>query len=188
MVYPTETVYGLGADARSAEAVERLLDAKGRDAAKGLSVLVAGADAAEGLCAQPLSDSTRALLERFWPGPLTVVLPAAAGVAAPLVGDTGGIGLRCSSDSCAAALLDAFGGPITATSANRSGEPAASDVATARASFGPVVDAYVDDGPRRSSSASTVVELSSGRFYLRRAGAIAASAIAQTVDLPDLED
>ena len=103
---------------------------------------------------------------------LTLVLPAAAGLPRGLVGETGGVGLRCSSDPVAAALLKAAGVPLTATSANPSAVEPARSVQTAREYFGDSVACYVDDGPRMAESASTVVEFLDGRAYLRRSGSV----------------
>jgi L-threonylcarbamoyladenylate synthase len=177
VVYPTETVYGLGADARSAAAVARVVALKGRDAGKGLSVLVAGLSDARPLLAADPPPAARALVAAFWPGPLTLVLPAAAGVVEALRGAAGGVGLRCSTDPVACELLSRFRAPLTSTSANPSGSAPATTVAQARAYFAERVDAYVDGGARRDASVSTVVEFSQGRAYLRRTGAIPSSAL-----------
>ncbi|NQY90354.1 MAG: threonylcarbamoyl-AMP synthase [Deltaproteobacteria bacterium] len=177
VVYPTETIYALGADAGNAEAVQRLLAAKGRDDGRGMSVLVADLEQARVLLATDPVDTdpgTEAveLARRWWPGPLTLVLPAAAGLPRGLVGETGGVGLRCSSDPVAAALLKAAGVALTATSANPSSLEPARSVQTAREYFGDSVACYVDDGPRVAESASTVVEFLDGRAYLRRSGSV----------------
>lgn len=177
VVYPTETIYALGADAGNAEAVQRLLAAKGRDDGRGMSVLVADLEQARVLLATDPVDTdpgTEAveLARRWWPGPLTLVLPAAAGLPRGLVGETGGVGLRCSSDPVAAALLKAAGVALTATSANPSSLEPARSVQTAREYFGDSVACYVDDGPRLAESASTVVEFLDGRAYLRRSGSV----------------
>ncbi len=172
VVYPTETIYALGADAGNAEAVQRLLAAKGRDDGRGMSVLVADLGQARVLLATDPGTEAVELARRWWPGPLTLVLPAAAGLPRGLVGETGGVGLRCSSDPVAAALLKAAGVALTATSANPSSLEPARSVQTAREYFGDSVACYVDDGPRVAESASTVVEFLDGRAYLRRSGSV----------------
>ena len=98
VAYPTETVYGLGAHALSASALERLLHLKGRSGDKGMSVLVSDMVACRDLVAGEIPEPARRAAERFWPGPLTIVLPAAGCVPERLCGATGGVGLRCSSD------------------------------------------------------------------------------------------
>jgi L-threonylcarbamoyladenylate synthase len=172
VVYPTETIYALGADAGNAEAVQRLLAAKGRDDGRGMSVLVADLEQARALLDTSPGTEAVELARRWWPGPLTLVLPAAAGLPRGLVGETGGVGLRCSSDPVAAALLKAAGVALTATSANPSSLEPARSVQTAREYFGDSVECYVDDGPRMAESASTVVEFLDGRAYLRRSGSV----------------
>jgi L-threonylcarbamoyladenylate synthase len=183
VIYPTETVYGLGAAALDPVALAALLALKGRPDEKGLSVLVAGLDAATHLLSEAPPLGARALAKAFWPGPLTIVLPASDTLPAPLRGETGGVGLRCSSDRVATALALAFGGPITATSANPSGARPAADVGAARAYFGTRVECYLDDGSRKSDFASSVVEFSKGRAILRRAGAITIERLASVVPL-----
>ncbi len=136
VAFPTETVWGLGADARRAEGVAALFRFKGRGRQQPVSVLVSGRDALEshGFALEPAVD---ALARRFWPGPLTLVLPHAGGFAPGVAraGD-GAVGVRCSSHPIAAALarrLAAAGvGPMTATSFNPSGLPAARTRSEAR--------------------------------------------------------
>lgn len=188
VVYPTETVYGLGVDATSRVALAALVDLKGRDADKGLSVLVADLEAARPLLAADPPAAARDLAQALWPGPLTLVLPAARSLSAALVGATGGVGLRCSSDALAAALARGFGRPITATSANPSGRPPATDVAAARQYFGDRVACYLDGGARGGGAVSTVVEFLEGRAILRRAGAVEARQLASIVPLDTSEN
>ena len=183
VVYPTETVYGMGVDAMSPAALAELVSLKGRDAQKGLSVLVADLESAGSLLAAAPPAGARALARVLWPGPLTLVLPAASSLPEALVGATGGVGLRCTTDPLASALVREFAGPITATSANPSGSAPATDAARARAYFKSDVQAYIDDGPRDSSAVSSVVEFLDGRAYLRRIGAISAEEIARHVEL-----
>jgi L-threonylcarbamoyladenylate synthase len=178
VVYPTETVYGLGARADSSEGIDRLFRLKGRPEGKGVSLLVDDLGGAGSLIYGPAPAQAIALADAFWPGPLTIVLPAAAGVDRRLVGEGGGVGLRCSSDPLARALCAACSAPITSTSANPSGAQPATDIETARAYFGSDAGAYVDGGARSGGAVSTVVEFSRGRAILRRVGAIDSSALA----------
>jgi L-threonylcarbamoyladenylate synthase len=188
VVYPTETVYGLGVDALSASGLAALLTLKGRGAEKGFSVLVPDLDCARPLLASEPSAEAQALARALWPGPLTLVLPAARSLPGTLVGGTGGVGLRCSSDPLAAALARGFGRPITATSANPSGQPPAADVASARRYFGDRVACYLDGGARAGGAVSTVVEFLKGRAILRRAGAVEARQLASIVSLHSSEN
>lgn len=188
VVYPTETVYGMGVDAMSPAALAELVSLKGRDAEKGLSVLVADLESAGSLLAAAPPAGARALARVLWPGPLTLVLPAASSLPEALVGATGGVGLRCTTDPLASALVREFAGPITATSANPSGLPPATDVAMARGYFGEEVACYLDGGERAGTAVSTVVEFLEGHAILRRAGAIEARRLASIIPLHAAEN
>lgn len=183
VVYPTETLYGLGVDASSRAALDRLLALKGREDSRGISLLVEGWAAAASLIAGAPPAAAARLAQAFWPGPLTIVVPAAARVAAPLRGPSGGVGLRCSSDPICRRLLALAQRPLTSTSANLAGQPPATTVAQARAYFGDEVECYLDDGPREGAAASTVVEFLGGAAYLRRSGAIATDRIESVVPI-----
>jgi L-threonylcarbamoyladenylate synthase len=189
VAFPTETVWGLGADASRDDAVDRLRAWKGRDDDQPISVLVSGVDALPDLGFDP-PPLARALAEAFWPGPLTLVLPApsrplARGVARP--GD-GAVGLRCSShptaSSLAAALARAGVGPLTATSLNRSGEPPARTLAEARAlcAAAPGILCVEPDRPAApdatAAAPSTVVDCTGPTLRVLREGAVPAAALA----------
>lgn len=171
VAYPTETVYGLGVDAFSAEALARLRALKGRDAERGLSVLIADPSALARFAA-PLAPQARLLAERFWPGPLTLVVPVAdarfAGVRTPL-----GVGFRCSSQASAGALACASAHPIVSTSANRSGQEPCLTAAEVEREFGPEF-AILGGEPASGLAPSTVVAIrSGGAVELLREGAVA---------------
>jgi L-threonylcarbamoyladenylate synthase len=191
LAFPTETVWGLGADARSDAAVAALQRWKHRAASAPISILVAGADAGAALASlerlgfapDPVA---RKLALRFWPGPLTLVLaaPRGRGFARGVARADGAVGVRCSSHPAAAALAhrlaEAGVGPITATSLNRSGEPAARTTAEARAVCGSAPDAprllgLPDDA--EGLPESTLVDVSGARPAVLRAGAIGADAL-----------
>jgi L-threonylcarbamoyladenylate synthase len=167
---PTDTVYGLAVDPSVAGAASRLFAAKGRPETVPLPVLVADAKQLFAL-ARELSPEARALAERYWPGPLTLVLrrsPKAAHL--ELGGDPGTIGLRCPENEVALALLrDA--GPLAVTSANRHGEPPLHTAAEVRDAFGEALAGVVDGG-RCDGTPSSVVRVTGGRLELIRAGAI----------------
>jgi len=188
VAYPTETVYGLGVDARNAAAIAQLIELKGRDAGLGLSLLVSGMDMAVSLLAERPPPQALLLAERFWPGPLTIVLPAAASLASELRGPSGGVGLRCSSDPWASALVARFAAPLTSTSANRSGAEAARSAGEVRAAFAGAAERspfVLDGGSRRGSQVSTVIEFCEGTAMVLRAGAIGESAIASIIPLAE---
>ncbi len=183
LAFPTETVWGLGADARSELAVERLRRWKGRDEQRPISVLVADVEssASVGAC---LEGAARRLAQAFWPGPLTLVVPAPPGrFAAGIAREDGAVGLRCSPHPLAAALVAALAragvGPLTATSLNRQGEPPARtrDEASAlcRGAAAPrCLDAPADARPSRDAGApSTVLDCTGAQPVVLRVGAIA---------------
>ncbi|HKA34488.1 MAG TPA: L-threonylcarbamoyladenylate synthase [Candidatus Binatia bacterium] len=173
VVFPTETFYGLGADALDAAAVERVAALKGRGAASPIAVIVAD----RAMLAQVVSDippAAEKLIARFWPGPLTLVLPAKRGVPAPLVNSAGKIGARVSSHPAAARLARELGRPLTATSANPSEKDPARSIAQARVYFEEKIGVYLDGGELTGKAASTVAEISGGEVTIIRAGAIAA--------------
>ncbi|MES1172237.1 MAG: L-threonylcarbamoyladenylate synthase [Bacteroidota bacterium] len=123
VAYPTETFYGLGVNALDELALVRLRQLKGRDANKPISVLVSGAEMLDRIC-KNISPLARRLMAAYWPGPLTLVLPARRNLPRPLVSD-GYVAVRESSHPTAQALVSAFGSPVTTTSANPAGdEPA----------------------------------------------------------------
>lgn len=162
VVYPTETVYGLGADAFSDEAIERVYDAKKRPLAMPVSIAVADFDMLHAVArAEP---SVEAFLTAFLPGPVTVVLPARRSVPAILTGGTGRIGIRMPAHDLALQLIAAFDAPITATSANLHGakEPVTPAECT-------VPHEFLIDGGRLPGTPSTVVDLVERKII--RAGA-----------------
>jgi L-threonylcarbamoyladenylate synthase len=169
VIFPTETFYGLAADPWQPAAVDRVIALKGRpDGAPILLVLpdLAAVDAVAG----PVPDAARRLMARHWPGPLTLVLPARPGLAAAVTGPRG-VGVRVSSHPVAAALARACGRAITATSANRSGAPPATDPAVAAADL-PGADALLDGGPTAGGPPSTVAAVDpDGTILVLRPGA-----------------
>jgi L-threonylcarbamoyladenylate synthase len=170
VVYPTETLYGLGARADSAPALERLGTLKGADRGKPVSVLVASRSMLEPLVAS-IPEVAERLMEALWPGPLTIVFRARPGLAPSLAGG-GTIGARLSSHPIARSLVERVGSPITATSANPGGSPPPADVTRARAYFGTAVDAYLDAGPTQGGVASSVIDCSQEDVRLVREGAV----------------
>ncbi len=121
VVYPTDTLYGLGADALSEEAVLRVYEAKGRPLGHPISVAVCDREML--YCIAHVSPDAEALINRFLPGPMTLVLPAKSVLPPLLMAGTGHIGVRIPDHDLALALIRAFDAPITATSANQSGGP-----------------------------------------------------------------
>jgi L-threonylcarbamoyladenylate synthase len=166
---PTETLHGLLADALDTRAVERVVALK-RRGPEPIALLVPDLAAAAALAAAPLPAHALALAAVHWPGPLTLVFRARAGLAPALAGG-GSVGVRVPGDSPALALVRAFGGPLTATSCNPSGLPPARSEAEARAYFGDQLDGFVP-GPAPGGAPSTVVDVTGERPRVLRAGAV----------------
>jgi L-threonylcarbamoyladenylate synthase len=169
---PTESTYGLAVDIRSRDGLVRLDALKSTRPQLSPYPLIAPDLAAARALARSWPAAADQLAARHWPGPLTLVVTARADLPESLVGASGGVGVRVSSHPLAAALAQALGGCITATSANRPGEPPATTIAAARAIFGAEVACYVDGGTC-DGTPSTVVEVGDdGTLRVIRRGAI----------------
>ncbi len=168
VVFPTETAYGVGCRALDEAAVQRVIEAKGRPDGKPLPILLPDADA---LRKRQVLSPLLALGDAFWPGPLTVVVPAFPGLPAAVTADTGMVGVRISAHPVAEALVRALGEPLVATSANRSGQPAARSPEECDAA-GLVGVAGMVEGGAVTGTASTVVGLVEGELRLHREGPI----------------
>lgn len=174
--YPTETVYGLGCDARRSDAVERIYAMKGRGFASPMLVLIRDEERLSSVV-EEIPDHARALMERFWPGPLTLVFQSAGDFESRILGDDGGLAVRISSDPVCRSLLECWDGPLVSTSANRTGLPPAKSASELRAIFGDEVDVVVDDGSRLSMGASTLVDVRTHPPRVLREGAVPQEAI-----------
>ena len=169
---PTDTLYGLAADPFSAAAVARVFDVKGRAADRALPLIAADvAQIASSL--GRLSEMATRLADRFWPGPLTLLMPAARQLAREVSGETGTVGVRVPADAIARAVCAACGHPVTATSANLSGAPAAATADDVEDALGDRIEFMLDAGPTPGGAPSTIVDVTAGEPRLVRAGAIA---------------
>jgi L-threonylcarbamoyladenylate synthase len=169
--FPTDTLYGLAADPFDAAAVQRVIDAKGRPDGRPLPLIacdVAQIVADVGV----MSPLARALAARFWPGPLTLVIPALPRITAAVTGGTGRVGVRVPAHAVARGLCDVCGHAVTATSANVSGLPPAVNADELAASMSGV-DLLLDGGPAPGGPPSTVVDVSDEGARLIRVGAVA---------------
>ena len=177
VAFPTETVYGLGADATSDRAVARVFEAKGRPRFNPLIVHVAEQAAAERIAR--FDARARDLAARLWPGPLTLVLPRAAGCPVSLLASAGldSIALRMPDHPVALALFRAAGLPVVAPSANRSGAVSPTAAGHVAESLGERVDLILDGGPCRVGIESTVLDLTGARPLLLRPGGVAAETL-----------
>lgn len=171
MAYPTETYYGLGALARDADAVARLVRAKGRPDGKPLPLVAADVAAVREVAI--LGPRAARLAARFWPGPLTLVLPARAGLPAAITAGTGTVGVRVPGSDVARALAREAGGAIVSTSANASGEQPAARAEDLAPELRDRIDLVLDAGPSPGAAPSTVVAVDErGGVRLLRAGVV----------------
>lgn len=184
VAFPTETVYGLGADARNGRAVASIYAAKGRPAFNPLIVHVADAAAAEELAV--FSPEAHALAAAFWPGPLTLVLPLRPGAGISALASAGlpSLALRVPAHPVAQALLRRFGGPVAAPSANPSGRISPTTAAHVMEGLGDRIAAVVDAGPTTVGLESTIVGLANGAPTLLRPGGVAGEDIARVLGRP----
>lgn len=180
VAFPTETVYGLGADATNEDAVRRIFAAKGRPADHPLIVHL-GSAAQLMQWARVLPDGARALADAFWPGPLTLILPRAARVSDLVTGGQDSVGLRVPSHPVAQSLLRAFGGGVAAPSANRFGRISPTTAAHVAADLGDEVGTILDGGDCPLGIESTIVAFTGDEPVLLRPGAISLEAIARVL-------
>ena len=175
VIYPTETVYGLGADARSDEAVVKVFAAKARPLESPISIAVNSIEMAREVA--ELTRIAETIFEKFTPGPLTVVLKARPTISKLLTAGTEKVGIRIPDHLAALKLIDFVGGPITTTSANITGSPPPTTARGALEQLGGEVDIALDAGECELRKPSTVVDASSERVKILREGPIPASEI-----------
>lgn len=181
VIYPTETVYGLGGDPRNAAVIERIYNLKGRPVHKPFPLIAADRESVRHWV-QWRSDPLDRIAERFWPGPLTLVLQATSNVPQCLQSAEGAVAVRVSAHPVATLMAKACGGALVATSANLSGDPPASSPAELSRALLDAVDGLVDGGPLPPSLPSTLVAVT---FYeegfswkILRQGAVSAETLA----------
>lgn len=183
VVMPTDTVYGVAADAFNPAAVRRLVEAKGRTLQQPPPVLVPGIPTLDAL-AETVADEVRALVDEYWPGPLTVIVPARSTLEWDLGETRGTVALRMPDDRIALELLSETG-PLATSSANATGRPPATNAAGALEMLGDAVEVYLDGG-ERGTVASTIVDASNldrpeGRLRIVREGVVPAERIREIV-------
>lgn len=184
VAYPTETFYGLGADARSEAAVERIFLIKGRNFRNPVSVIVDN-DREVPPLVEEIPVAGRILMQKFWPGPLTLVFRAAPSVSPLLTGGAGKIGIRVSSHPIALLLAEGLSGPLTATSANLSGEPECTAARGVICALGNHVDAVIDGGRTRGGAGSTILDLTTFPPMILREGAVHRASILGALGIPE---
>lgn len=171
IAYPTETIYGLGADATNEQAIRRIFDIKGRDFTNPISVIIGNLPDIHPLVGY-IPDVARILMDAFWPGPLTIVFDATEEVSPLLTAGTGRIGIRLTGHEGARKIAQRTGKPITATSANRSGAPECSSAEEVALEIGSKLDAIIDLGQTEGKAGSTIVDVTSHPPRILREGAI----------------
>ncbi len=182
IAFPTDTVYGLGCSLFDASAVEMVARLKRRDPSLAVISLISDPRQVHGLASEVPALAER-LIERFWPGPLSLIFKAAPIVPPRVRGAGGTVALRCPRDPLCATLLDVIGGPVVSSSANLSGQPPAETAEEVVRIFGNQLDLVIDGGPRRGGVPSTLVDMSGPKPLLLRRGDIDVTPV-----IPDIED
>ena len=171
IAFPTETFYGIGADAGNEKAIKRIYEIKGRDFRNPIPLIIGKKEELSALVVD-IPALAEILMARFWPGPLTLVFRASAGVNPRLTAGTGKIGIRISSHPIATALAGTLGGALTATSANLSGEKECSSAGDVLDQLAGRLDAMVDGGSTAGGLGSTILDVTCDPPEILRHGAI----------------
>lgn len=177
---PTETVYGLAGNGLDSEAVRQIYEVKGRPAVKPLSLMVPDASALERYGID-VPEQAKLLADRFWPGPLTIVVKARPEIPAIVLAGGKTVGLRCPDHPLTLALLRDCGLPLAAPSANPSGSPSPKTVQQVMDYFDGLVDCVIDGGPCGIGTESTIIDMSASPYRILRQGALPAGEIADVL-------
>ena len=181
IAYPTETFYGLGADATNLKAIEKIFAVKGRNFKNPIPLIIGQTDDVYHLV-KDIPESAQKLMAAFWPGALTIVFSASDKVSSLLTAGTGKIGLRISSHPGALAIVQKLKKPLTATSANLSGAPECSLASDVAHQIGDKIDAIIDCGKTQGGKASTIIDVTCDPPTILREGAITRKAIEKHID------
>jgi L-threonylcarbamoyladenylate synthase len=182
IAYPTETFYGLGVDAENREAIEKIFLVKGRDFNNPVALIMGDEEPLTRLASQ-VPEYGRTLMERFWPGPLTLLFKATPAVSGVLTAGSGKIGIRISSHPVARLLSQMLGRPITATSANLSGHPECVTTSDVIDQIGERIDAVIDGGKTPGGLGSTILDVTGDAPVVLRAGAIPEEVINEAIKI-----
>jgi L-threonylcarbamoyladenylate synthase len=182
LAYPTETFYGLGADATNQKAIEKIFAVKGRDFKNPISLIIGQPEDIYPLV-KDIPESARKLMAAFWPGALTIVFLAANNVSQLLTAGSGKIGLRVSSHPIARGIVQKLKRPLTATSANLSGSPECSRASEVAEQIGDIIDAIVDLGSTPGIVGSTIIDSTCDPPVILREGAISRQTIEKCIDI-----
>jgi len=184
VVLPTDTLYGVGTDAFSLSGVTKLLNAKGRGRSHSVPVLVSGSQVLHAVAGE-ITDDTVALVQAFWPGALTLIVPASGSLSWDLGGPDTSLAIRMPLHPVALELLRSVG-PMAVSGANVTGLPVATTIDEARAQFGATVSAYLDAGPAASTVPSTAIDLTGAVPRLVREGGIPVAHLLEVIPHLDL--
>jgi L-threonylcarbamoyladenylate synthase len=182
IAYPTETFYGLGADATNEKAIEKIFAVKGRNFKNPVSLIIGQADDIYPLV-QDLPETAQKLMAAFWPGALTIVFLAANNVSPLLMAGSGKIGLRVSSHPLAREIVQKLKRPLTATSANLSGAAECVKASEVAEQIGDIIDAIVDLGDTPGTKGSTIIDVTCDPPVILREGAISRKTIEKFINL-----
>lgn len=176
IAYPTETFYGLGVKFDIHESLKKLYELKKRPEEKAMPLIIGDTGSLRKIVSEKwiedIPSTVKSLMDRFWPGPLTLLVPAMEGLSPYLTANTGKVAVRIPGESFALGLAKKAGIPITATSANLSGMPPAERAEEVVRYFGGGIDLLIDGGRTTGGSPSTIVDVSEGRIDIVREGAI----------------
>jgi L-threonylcarbamoyladenylate synthase len=181
IAYPTETFYGLGADATNEKSIEKIFAAKGRNFKNPVSLIISQADDIYPLV-QDIPESAKKLMAAFWPGALTIVFSAADIVSPLLTAGSGKIGLRVSSHPLAREIVQKLKRPLTATSANLSGAAECTRASEVAEQIGDIIDAIVDLGDTPGTKGSTIIDVTCDPPVILREGAISRKTIEKCIN------
>ena len=179
---PTDTFYGLAADPLNLRAVDLIYDVKTRSRHKPLSLLIESVEQAEYLAAWPLCEAFYAITDKYWPGPLTIIVKASSRLPLKVTANTGNVALRVPAARIPVEVIRAAGVPITATSANISGASECTTADGVRQQLGARIGLIVDGGASPRDVASTIVDMSGDKTTILRQGAIPESELASFLD------
>ena len=180
IAYPTETFYGLGADATNEKAIQKIFAVKGRDFKNPISLIIAQTDDIYPLV-QDVPETAHKLMAAFWPGALTIVFLAANQVSPLLTAGSGKIGLRVSSHPGAGGIVQRLKRPLTATSANLTGSPESVSASDVILQIGDKIDAIIDLGDTPGTKGSTIIDVTCNPPIILREGAISRKTIKKYV-------
>ncbi len=176
IAYPTETFYGLGADATNEQAIKKIYKIKGRNFINPISIIIGRTENLYPLV-KSVPSAAQKLIQAFWPGALTIIFEASDGVLPVLTAGTGKIGVRVSGSNAAQVIAQKLGYPLTATSANLSGKPECSRASEVAKQIGNKIDAIVDFGPTIGDKVSTIIDVTCDPPEILREGTITRQAI-----------